>query len=621
MPEKPEFPQGTNTVFSVSEDASSGTNVDGSVAVAEDPIDGQPAYSIVGTTNVQIDASTGQISVASAASLDFESAPVQQVTVVATNAAGFASLPITISLEDANDAPVAPAATQATIPECAAAQTVVATLAFTDQDAIDRADVTASSYALVCDGQQGLFVLGFAGDAPSMAVQVQHVGGSTGAALDFETMRSGITCEVTMTDAGGPAIAGQDRSASKLSSTPATVSISITDCPEPPQLAVGSYEGTLVENAAGIVPVGSVSATDEDDNDSITYSLEGTALFGVHGATGAISYLGTGENYEAYPEGSAELQFVVVATDSTGLRAESQYTIIVEDVNEAPSIAGPPTAADAPRVISKSSSSGAPVSGPALEAVDEDRYSSHSFATVGCSGMGCEAFGFATPSDGTLQLVDASLLREDVGVYEVSIMVQVTDDGTPSGAVLSSPVGVVRIVVSCPDAACPAGEVAFGVCARSVSQQCFALAGPASTGGGAEVIARRTGGAEDGSGSGAADIDAQTLDTVPPVDGASRDGDGAVVMSFGADDIDGVSADGSPVVGFFRVTSVGECGDIEECPEVSVFGMAEGDEVDLGLVSLAGGSTGNVRIESIQSDCVSPGADLTALSDESCYDL
>ena len=102
-----------------------------------------------------------------------------------------------------------------------------------------------------------------------------------------------------------------------------------------PAFASASYAFALDENAAGDpVPValGLVQATDPDD-DPVVYSMEGgnaDGLFAIDSATGELSYLGPGEDYES---GATSHELTVRASDGTG-HSDVTVTVYVGDVEE-----------------------------------------------------------------------------------------------------------------------------------------------------------------------------------------------------------------------------------------------------------------------------------------------
>ena len=102
---------------------------------------------------------------------------------------------------------------------------------------------------------------------------------------------------------------------------------------EAPAFAEGSYAFSLAENADGgtaSVALGAVSATDPE-NSTITYSIEAgnsDGLFAIDFETGALSYQGTGEDYES---GTTSYELTVRASDG-GLHSEVTVTVNVTDV-------------------------------------------------------------------------------------------------------------------------------------------------------------------------------------------------------------------------------------------------------------------------------------------------
>ena len=115
-----------------------------------------------------------------------------------------------------------------------------------------------------------------------------------------------------------------------------TVTVNVTDVAEAPAFAETSYAFDLAENADGgaaSVALGAVSATDPE-NSTITYSIEAGdsgGLFAIDSETGALSYRGTGEDYES---GTTRYELTVRASDGS-LHSEVTVTVNVTDVAEA----------------------------------------------------------------------------------------------------------------------------------------------------------------------------------------------------------------------------------------------------------------------------------------------
>ncbi len=101
---------------------------------------------------------------------------------------------------------------------------------------------------------------------------------TVGAALDHETTES-YSLIVTVEDGGG------------LSDT-ATLSITVTDVNEAPSFDTAEYTFTLVENAVLGELLGNVSATDPEEGDTLTYTIEAgntDNAFSIGSGTGIIT--------------------------------------------------------------------------------------------------------------------------------------------------------------------------------------------------------------------------------------------------------------------------------------------------------------------------------------------
>ena len=108
---------------------------------------------------------------------------------------------------------------------------------------------------------------------------------------------------------------------------------------EAPAFAETSYAFDLAENADGgttRVALGTVSATDPEAA-ALTYSIEGgnaAGLFEIDGSTGALSYKGSGEDYES---GTTGYELSVRASDGS-LHSDVTVTVSVTDVEEQSSV-------------------------------------------------------------------------------------------------------------------------------------------------------------------------------------------------------------------------------------------------------------------------------------------
>ncbi|MCY4027251.1 MAG: fibronectin type III domain-containing protein, partial [Acidobacteria bacterium] len=113
-----------------------------------------------------------------------------------------------------------------------------------------------------------------------------------------------------------------------------------------------SYSFTLAENADGsitAVEVGTVSATDADTDDTLTYSIAADDTGGrlAVSSAGKITYAGRGENFEGFENPATAFSLTVRASDGTA-QAEATVTVAVTDVTEKPGKPPSPTVSAPP---------------------------------------------------------------------------------------------------------------------------------------------------------------------------------------------------------------------------------------------------------------------------------
>ena len=121
-------------------------------------------------------------------------------------------------------------------------------------------------------------------------------------------------------------------------SAPATVRITVTPANDAPAFVGAPYVFHLTENQDGRTtpaPVGTVIASDPED-DEIAYRITAgdTARFSIHRDSGAIVYVGAGENFEK-AGGPPEYALTVTAT-AGGLAANVPVTVMVTGANDPP---------------------------------------------------------------------------------------------------------------------------------------------------------------------------------------------------------------------------------------------------------------------------------------------
>ena len=178
------------------------------------------------------------------------------------------------------------------------------TLTATDKDAGDTI-----AYALSA-GDTNLFSI----DETSGALS--YIG--PGEDFEIEPNRHDLT--VSATDGG------------RLSATTA-VTVTVINVNEAPVFEQASYEFKLAENRIGPVELVTLTATDKDAGDTIAYALSAgdTNLFSIDATSGALSYIGPGEDFESEPN---RYDLTVSATDGERLSAEAEVTVTVTDEDE-----------------------------------------------------------------------------------------------------------------------------------------------------------------------------------------------------------------------------------------------------------------------------------------------
>jgi len=195
--------------FAVDENATVGASV-GTVAFTDVDAGQTHTFAITaGNTDgaFAIDASTGAITVANPAALDFETNPTFALTVTVTDNGTpvlSGSATITINVNNLNEAPVVQPATFA-VDENATVGASVGTVTFTDPDAGQ-----SHTFAITAGNTDGAFAIDAGG-----VITVANP-----AALDFETTQTfALTVEVT--DNGTPVLSGS-----------ATITVNVNDVDE-----------------------------------------------------------------------------------------------------------------------------------------------------------------------------------------------------------------------------------------------------------------------------------------------------------------------------------------------------------------------------------------------------
>ena len=247
------------------------------------------------------------------AALDFEDEDEYMVTVTASDVnGGTASIDVTITVTNANDAPVFPSETATrSIPENTEEDVNIgAPVAATDQDSGDTLMYTLSG-----------------ADEASFTIEAGTGQLKTGATLlDYEATptKTIYTVTVTATDDPGGATAE------------ITVTINLTNVNEAPTAAALTDTRTIAENTDPGTNIGAAVTATDPDGDDLTYTLGGTdaASFDIESTSnGGQLKTKTGVNLDY--EARTDYEVTVTATDPNGRSVTITVTITVTDVNTA----------------------------------------------------------------------------------------------------------------------------------------------------------------------------------------------------------------------------------------------------------------------------------------------
>jgi hypothetical protein len=387
-----------NQSFAINENAPVGTIVD--TVVAFDPDAGQTLiYSILsGNTNnaFAISPATGAISVANAASLNFETTPsfALVVKVQENIVSGLSSqATITVNLLNLNEPPVI-ANQSFSINENSANGTSVGTLAANDPDAGQYL-----TYSIVSGNTGGAFTLN-----PGNGMMTV----SNSSVLNFETTPS-FSIVVKVQDNGTGYLSNQ-----------ASVTINLLNVNEAPLIYDQAY--TIAENSANGTAVGNIVASDPDAGQTLTYSiLSGNSdnTFAINSGTGALTVANSATlDFEAYY--SFSLVVKVKDNGAGTLGNQATMTIYLDDINETPVIANQTFS------IAENSANGTLV-GTVL-ALEPDELQSLSYTIL--SGNSNNAFSINT-NTGDLAVANAVALNFET-TPTFSLIVKVRDNGVGS---------------------------------------------------------------------------------------------------------------------------------------------------------------------------------------------
>ncbi|MBK7031133.1 MAG: cadherin domain-containing protein [Bacteroidales bacterium] len=386
----------TNQSFSINENSANGTAV--GTVIASDPDAGQTkTFSILsGNTNTAfaISSTTGVITVANSAALNFESTPSFALVIkVQDNGTGNLSsqATVTINLINTNEPPVI-INQSFSINENSSNGTTVGTVIATDPDAGQT-----KTFSILSGNTNTAFAI-------SSTTGIITVANS--AALNFES-----------TPSFALVIKVQDNGAGSLSSQ-ATVTITLININEPPVITNQSF--SINENSVNGTTVGTVIATDPDAGQTKTFSIlsgNTNSTFVINSLSGVISVANSSAlNFEATP--SYDL-IVKVQDNGTG-NLSSQATVMINLIN----INEPPVVNNQTFTVTSGSANGTSVG--IVAASDPDAGQILTYSII--SGNTSSAF-IINSSSGQITVNNAIVVNYTTNPV-FSLLIKVQDNGT-----------------------------------------------------------------------------------------------------------------------------------------------------------------------------------------------
>lgn len=258
-----------------------------------------------GSADFSIHPTSGIVS--SSHALDYESFAFYILTVIASDTnGGMAQTTLNVTVVDQNDDPAFVSAPfTAQVDENLVSGTTVLKLTATDQDVGDSLTFSIA----------GTNSVHFAVSSTGLITTTQ--------ALDYETVNT-YSLNISVSDSA--------------SSVTEALTITVRNTNDAPVFSNAPYAVTVPENNASAV-VHTVSATDEDSGDTLTFFLtgEGSGDFSILSSTGLVS-LNTALDYER----KSSYVLSVIVRDENGGQATSSLTVSVSDENDSPSFIGTP---------------------------------------------------------------------------------------------------------------------------------------------------------------------------------------------------------------------------------------------------------------------------------------
>ncbi|HIV72895.1 MAG TPA: cadherin domain-containing protein [Candidatus Aquabacterium excrementipullorum] len=368
-----------------------------------------------------INATTGVVTVANSALLDYESATSHTITVLATSSDGSTSSQnVIINVTDVNEFDVGAVGDTDAAPDTVAENAANGSTVGITAHAVDTDGTNNTVTYALSDNASGRFTI----DATTGVVTVLD-----GSKLDFEAARShDITVVATSSDG---------------STSTQSFTVNLSDVSEYPVGAVmdtNAAANTVAENAAtGTLAGITAQATDPDaSNNTVTYTLSDNAggRFAINATTGVVTVANSSLlDYES----ATSHTITVLATSSDGTTSSQGFTVSLTDVNEH-AIGAVSDSDAATNTVAENAANGSTV-GLIAHAVDADGTNNTVTYTLYDDAGGRFAINATT---GVVTVLDGTKLNFEAATSHAIIVQATSSDGSSSSQSFTVNVGDVN---------------------------------------------------------------------------------------------------------------------------------------------------------------------------------
>lgn len=383
-----------------------------------------------------------------------------------------------------------------------------------------------------------------------------------------------------------------------------SVIVTINNVNEAPQFPTDTFAFSMPENTVDLSAQQPITVADVDAAYDLGQNTQGWALGGPDAASftvqggqngATIEYVGVALDFEA----KSSLELTITATDTGGLSTTADVIVSILDVNEAPTIASPPTEGET-WSFDATAEVGTALDGRTFSPEDVDAGSSPFLEIIGCSPAAiCDSISYDSASHELryTQPLAADALFPASATFQVRAR-ETSDDDTS----LFSDAYDVQVVVGC-DTVCPLGTVAIGSCSAdgSATQSCYdpAAIGEAADGDGrVELEDSSVDGNSDPAPNGRLAIvpaDTQTVGDRP------RSGECAVTVQATWAAASALAAAVEPVR-LFRLSAPGASRGGNDAPLNAFFALLSGETKTLSIPSLSDGEASTLRLQGLSSE-------------------